>query len=481
MYPFLTRRRVRLTSNERVKGPNNPAHGEENKRPESQGMGDLLAKLAQQEALLRQQQDTLAATDHGRGRRVQQNLRDLESLSDDSVPITPATDSFDAPLSRYNDRNGQSTTYGKPVGAIHAPGAHGGESDEMVRLKRELEVAKDKIALMDQELAQTRITKQSIDQLLASPSDREFRVPVKPEPTLDDKIKALGAPTNTLRNPRDAWNTFNDATAPKVNAVSTTIPASYNHCLGIWGNPPRTGPSLGLASGNGTAGNGIAGNGIAGNGIAGNGIAGNGTAGNGIAGNAIAGNGIAGNGIVGGGLTGGNIARGGTAGREPAVGGPVGSSRFPAPSHGVGQGLLLRQPVPHPALATAQNSAPILMPRRAQGPGGRGGTWHGGRGPAWGPYPNQTGFQEGPAPMSQPWGSGPFIPVPTPAAYQPQPIGTRLSPMAAEFSGAPANVNSWNGPVSSVLSARFLPICIFPPPLLTPVLHWRCDRMLMSY
>jgi hypothetical protein len=330
-------------------------------------------------------------------------------------------------------------------------------------------VAKDKIALMDQELAQTRITKQSIDQLLASPSDREFRVPVKPEPTLDDKIKALGAPTSTLRNPRDAWNTFGDATAPKINAVSTTIPASYNHCLGIWGNPPRTGPSLGLASGGGIAGNGIAGNGIAGNGIAGNGIAGNGIAGNGIAGNGIAGKGIAGNGtigngitgncIVGGGVTGGSISRGSTAGRESTNGGPVGPNRFPAPSHGVGQGLLLRQPVPHLALAAAQNSAPILMPRRAQGPGGRGGTWHGSRSSAWGPYPNQTGFQEGPASMSQPWGSGPFIPVPTPAAYQPQPIGTRLSPMAAEFSGAPANVNSWNGPVSRVLSARFRSIC----------------------
>lgn len=123
-------------------------------------MDKLLAKLSEQSAALHKQQEALKTTDE-----TVAYSRTVEYVSSgaDSVPITPAMESF-------NSSTAPTTNSPSLVGD---DGPHLG-ADELLRLKLELEAAKGKIARMDQELAQTRITKHTIDQAIGTPSETDY-------------------------------------------------------------------------------------------------------------------------------------------------------------------------------------------------------------------------------------------------------------------------------------------------------------------
>ena len=202
-------------------------HSEEETEPVRLPVDRLLAKLAEHEAVLLQQKGALNMTTRGLG-RLEVRQREQDSSSDGSVPITPDSGSFDGSAPRSGPDDDQA----------HRPATVPGppEAEEMLRLKCELEMAKSKIARMDRELSQTRITQQSIDQLLASPTDADFRVPDLVRAAFDPSpsIPFHAAATRGARDPRAAWVAVDDGSSAHADASALAVHA---HDLAIWGHP----------------------------------------------------------------------------------------------------------------------------------------------------------------------------------------------------------------------------------------------------
>src|SRR4051812_43249372 len=113
-------------------------------------MDKLLAKLSEQQDALSKQRELLKSSDDN---IAYNRTVDYISAASNSVLATPATDSF-------NPSTAPTT---------NTPSIAGDDSSqlsaaEVLRLKLELEAAKGRIARMDQELAETRITKHTLDQ-----------------------------------------------------------------------------------------------------------------------------------------------------------------------------------------------------------------------------------------------------------------------------------------------------------------------------
>ena len=106
-------------------------------------MDSILAKLSEQQAILQKQKNTLSG----------RNDHEPPDEKDDSVPgselLTPATDSFNMTPHTDSGEDG-----------------HTGKQDpaEVLRLKKELDDAKNKIARQERELSQTRYVKQALGQ-----------------------------------------------------------------------------------------------------------------------------------------------------------------------------------------------------------------------------------------------------------------------------------------------------------------------------
>ncbi|KAI9699361.1 MAG: hypothetical protein M1836_002972 [Candelina mexicana] len=188
-------------------------------------MDQLLAKLSQQQVLLEKQQSSLKTTDTADTTPA----HDPDDSSTASVPITPATDSFDiAPSTIYAES--------QPDEAV-----------EMQRLKQELLAAKTKIARMDQELSQTRITKHTLDQAMGPLTETDFPFSKEDdvtEQTISKLQHALNASTRPQESRHDTWAVGDDARSDTSDALSA---GAYNKTQGhgIWGNAAnRVTPSL---------------------------------------------------------------------------------------------------------------------------------------------------------------------------------------------------------------------------------------------
>ncbi|ESZ92771.1 putative Meiotic coiled-coil protein 2 [Sclerotinia borealis F-4128] len=177
----------------------------------------LLAKLSEQQAVLNRQHEALRnSDDYGSGisRTIDYNSAPT------SVPITPATETFDS---------GTATT--APTTRPHSRGDGDNQpsAEEVLRLKIELEAAKGRIARMDQELAQNRITKHTIDQAIGSVSEADF-------PLGNVLDNAAGIPPNHFRPQvarESSWATQEDAHSDHSDALSAS---GYNRTRAIWGN-----------------------------------------------------------------------------------------------------------------------------------------------------------------------------------------------------------------------------------------------------
>ncbi|KAI9852057.1 MAG: hypothetical protein M1838_002026 [Thelocarpon superellum] len=190
-----------------------------------QPMDKLLAQLVEQQVLLKKQQHALATVephDHA-------HLKDHDSSSDDSVPITPATDVFDITPPRESEQTDDDRAQR--------------EVNELRRLKEELQAAKDKIARMDQELSQTRITKHTLDQALGSATELDFNgTDEVTERTISTLQHALNASTRPAYQVRESKTLLDDAFSDSSDALS---PGSFPQAPGIWGNPAK--PALTMA------------------------------------------------------------------------------------------------------------------------------------------------------------------------------------------------------------------------------------------
>lgn len=172
---------------------------------------EILAKLSEQQVLLGKQKNFLVNTNAVPMRRAQ-----VEAIGSSSTsPLTLATG---------------------PLGDS-APGETKSiEATEVLRLKQELLAANSKIALQEQELAQTRVMNHTLDQALGSPSEVDFNGREVSEQTISQLQNAFNASNGVFSQFHDTWNAQEDSRSD----VSDTLSAgTYNKAQGFWVAPPQ--------------------------------------------------------------------------------------------------------------------------------------------------------------------------------------------------------------------------------------------------
>ncbi|OJD11497.1 hypothetical protein AJ78_07742 [Emergomyces pasteurianus Ep9510] len=169
---------------------------------------EILAKLSEHQTLLEQQQMILIG-------------KHMRSTSQNEGPNTSPHLSSDKSLD-----SGESTS----------PKADGDNTDnvdaiEMFRLKQELVAANSRIALQEQELAQTRVIKHTLDQALGPPSEADFGGREITEQTISNLQNAFNASTRPFNQRQEAWAVQDDAQSDISDALSAS---AYSSARGIW-------------------------------------------------------------------------------------------------------------------------------------------------------------------------------------------------------------------------------------------------------
>lgn len=181
-------------------------------------MGNLLAKLSEQQSLLKKQSNDLTFTEDDKT-DVEKARQEEGSSSLSSELLTPASDSFGDTYSNEGSK-------GNSV-----------EKVEMARLKQQLDDAKDEIARQKKELDQTRIMKHTLHQAIGSSADTQ----VKPQDMgIGPKNPPTSPPGRTSGSHQDHhWDTRS------VMSEGTSID-NFNTAQQVWGQPGRPAFNAGL-------------------------------------------------------------------------------------------------------------------------------------------------------------------------------------------------------------------------------------------
>lgn len=189
-------------------------------------MDKLLAKLSEQQDALSKQRELLKSSDEDTT-----YLHTPEYFSGIGNTIVPP--SLESAISNTTPNADISDL--AVGGNIDTPSA-----EEVLRLKLELEAAKGKLARMDQELAQSRITKHTLDQVIGTPSELDF--PVGPqtedgEGQFNNQQQGLKSHGRSHGATRDfSWATGDDSRSDTSEALSAS---GFNRTRAIWGNGPK--------------------------------------------------------------------------------------------------------------------------------------------------------------------------------------------------------------------------------------------------
>ncbi|KAK6820395.1 hypothetical protein RU639_007318 [Aspergillus parasiticus] len=105
------------------------------------------------------------------------------------------------------------------------------DTSEVLRLKQELLAANSRIALQEQELAQTRVIKHTLDQALGPPSEVDFNVREVTEQTISDLQDAFNASNPTFSQLQDGWSGPDDSQSDISDALSS---GAYSRSRGFW-------------------------------------------------------------------------------------------------------------------------------------------------------------------------------------------------------------------------------------------------------
>ncbi|KAK4870381.1 hypothetical protein LT330_005435 [Penicillium expansum] len=109
---------------------------------------------------------------------------------------------------------------------------------ELLRLKQELLAANSKIALQEQELAQTRVIKHTLDQALGPSSEADFGSREITEQTINHLQNAFNASSSAFAQFQDAWGAQDDSQSDVSDPLST---GAYNRSRALWAhNEPNT-------------------------------------------------------------------------------------------------------------------------------------------------------------------------------------------------------------------------------------------------
>ncbi|KAE8134902.1 armadillo-type protein [Aspergillus pseudotamarii] len=111
------------------------------------------------------------------------------------------------------------------------PDATNTDTSEVLRLKQELLAANSRIALQEQELAQTRVIKHTLDQALGPPSEVDFNGREVTEQTISDLQDVFNASNPTFSQLQDGWSVPDDSQSDISDALST---GAYNRPQGFW-------------------------------------------------------------------------------------------------------------------------------------------------------------------------------------------------------------------------------------------------------
>jgi hypothetical protein len=177
-------------------------------------MDKLLAKLSEQQAVINKQHEALKSSEDTSYART----ADYIATASNSAPIAPAPESFN---------NSTAPTTNPP--SVTGDDSSTQSVDEVARLKAELEAARGRIARMDQELAQTRITKHTLDQAIGNSSEADY--PLNHQ--VDDRLNHL-PPTLRPQVQRDnSWTGQDDSRSDTSDALSAS---GFNRARAIWGN-----------------------------------------------------------------------------------------------------------------------------------------------------------------------------------------------------------------------------------------------------
>ncbi|EAW14668.1 Pumilio-family RNA binding repeat-containing protein [Aspergillus clavatus NRRL 1] len=170
---------------------------------------EILTKLPEHQALLEHQRNVLA-----------NNCGPPNGQSDfDKIAtVVPSTPMEDMPQAISSMNTTQSDSLGVDM-------------SEVLRLKQELLAANSKLALQEQELAQTRVMKHTLDQALGTPSEADFGGREVTEQTISHLQNAFNASNSTLTQIQEKWNAHDDAHSDVSDALST---GGYNRARGFW-------------------------------------------------------------------------------------------------------------------------------------------------------------------------------------------------------------------------------------------------------
>ncbi|KAB8267519.1 armadillo-type protein [Aspergillus minisclerotigenes] len=111
------------------------------------------------------------------------------------------------------------------------PDATNTDTSEVLRLKQELLAANSRIALQEQELAQTRVIKHTLDQALGPPSEVDFNAREVTEQTISDLQDVFNASNPTFSQLQDGWSGPDDSQSDISDALST---GAYSRSRGFW-------------------------------------------------------------------------------------------------------------------------------------------------------------------------------------------------------------------------------------------------------
>ncbi|RDL38216.1 putative Meiotic coiled-coil protein 2 [Venustampulla echinocandica] len=188
-------------------------------------MDKLLAKLSEQSAVINKQHEALKASDDG---SAFSRTLEFVSTTGRAVSTTPMPETI----------NASTAPDSSPVSVAREvrPVAN---TDEVLRLKLELEAAKGKIARMDQELALNKITKHTIDQAIGGASEADFTLNSDiPNQHLNHLQQSINT-SNRLQVPRDnSWAAQDDTRSDTSDALSA---GGFNRARAIWANGSKPG------------------------------------------------------------------------------------------------------------------------------------------------------------------------------------------------------------------------------------------------
>jgi hypothetical protein len=114
---------------------------------------------------------------------------------------------------------------------ITQPYTQGDKVGELFRLKQELLAANSKIALQEQELAQSRVMRHTMDQALGPPSEADFGSREITEQTISHLQNAFKTSNSAFGQFQDAWGGNDESRSESSDLISA---GAYNRSRGLW-------------------------------------------------------------------------------------------------------------------------------------------------------------------------------------------------------------------------------------------------------